>query len=451
MNVAELLTLGIALLVGGVSESVARWLGLPGMVGPLVAGILLAGKIDLHPIAPLATLGGALLVFFAGVEEVGQSRMGYQSALRGLVILLVPTALFWLLVPQPRGLEAAIIASLPGVGVLAKLIKEKPGARMEDLLISLAFAEAVGIIVFSGFKGGAAEVALGVLVALVSLKLGEKALKTMLSFDDHAHSPSVVAATFLALLILISFIPELYGFSYVVLALALGIFMSDYLNERPWTKRRLKAISETFLEPLFFLSVGSGGLSLDPYPWLLGGMVIGTKILLSFLFFKDAKKALAGAVKGGADSALLLSSGLRGDLYSAPLVAIVLGALIPSLAFRGRMGSPLRLGELPLDPTYVEPWQKAEEALKVLSKERPAVPVVQGEKPIGWVSAIDLIVNPSATVEEVMEEGIPTFECSTPLWKVISSRWELGAPIIAVVENGKYRGFLNVYKLFEGK
>ncbi len=440
----EPVSLGLALLIAKVTEGLALWAGLPGMVGPLIAGVLVGKWFHLEP---LSTLGAALLVFFAGSEEVAKAKVDRSGIIKGSLILLVPTAVAFSLLPSERGLEAALIASIPGVGVLARLIRERGLHELTGALVSLVIAETIGIILFSGFSGGPFEVALGALVAVVSLKLGERALKGLLSLDDHAHGPDAVAGAFLALLTIFTFLPEKYGFSYVILALALGLLTAEYLDERPWTKRRLKAISETFLEPLFFLSVGASGITLDWRAWVIALIITLTKFAVSYSLFKDLKVAIGSLSKGGADSALLLGSGLQGTLYSVPLISILLGALLPSLFFKSERLSPLRLCCLPLDSSYLRPDQKVKE-VKELMKGRLALPVVEGGRPIGMVTAVDLLASPDeALIREIMEEEIPTFECSTPLWKIVAMRMELSSPIVAVTDEGKYRGFLEVYRL----
>ncbi len=437
----ELLTLGLSLLLAKVGEGLAKLLGLPSLIGPLLVGLALSKVLDLHGIAPLAALGGLLLVFFAGAEEVSKVEMGRKEALVGLLSLFVPAAVGTLLVGS---VLAALIAALPGVGILAKLIKENPTMEVSDLLVSLAFAEALGILLYSGLKGGAIEVLIGLLVAALSLKLGEKALKALMVLEDYSHGPEVVAGTFLALLLLFMLLPEKFGFSAVVMALAFGILLSDYLDERPWVKKRLKAINDTFLEPLFFLYVAAGLKHLDPLASLPALVVLASKALTLFVLTKDRKKSLLGLAKGGADSALLLSASLDPRPYSFVFFTIILGALIPSLSFKQKR-MPLRLCDLPLDPTHVDVHDPVEKAKEVLGPERPAVVVTKDERPVGWISLLEIMAaSEDVSVDEVMNEGVPTFDCKAPLWKVLSVRGELGSPVVAVVEGSTFKGSLHL-------
>jgi len=442
-----LATLGLVLLTAKVAEGVVKLAGMPSLLGPLAAGVLFGRILEPDELAPFATLGGLLLVFFAGAEDVGKLELNRRilklSALAYIIPLLTALSLF----PSFEGLKMAMVAALPGVGVLAKLIKERPYFEVTELLLALALAEGVGIVLYSWFEGGVLELLVGALIALASLKLGELALKILMKLEDYAHGPGVVAGTFLALLTLFMIIPESYGFSAVIMALAFGILMSEYLEERPWTMRRLKSLNDTLLEPLFFFSVGASARFFDPFAIVAALVITASKFLALYLGTNDIKASLLGLAKGGADSALLLVSGLPPSLYSTAFFTIALGASIPSVVFRGG-GDVLRLCSLPLDPARVEVHTPIEEVEKLLGPERPAVVVVRGERPIGWVSAAEVLAaKPGVSVDEVMNEGVPTFGCNTPLWKLLVLRTELGAPVVAVVEGERFRGALLLPKL----
>ena len=168
----ELLTLGIVLLVAKVAEGLSKFLSFPGLLGPLIAGLAIGRFVNVHHLLPLASLGGLMLVFLAGAEEIGKIELSPSALKVGLAAYLVPLLFTYLLFPSYYGAKAAAIAALPGVGVLAKLIKERPYFEVTDLLLTLGLVEGIGIIVYSGFEGGPLEVLLGFVVAALSLKLG---------------------------------------------------------------------------------------------------------------------------------------------------------------------------------------------------------------------------------------------------------------------------------------
>ena len=296
--VALAVLLGMARLLG----ELARAVGMPLVVGELLAGILLGptvfGRIlpgthawlFLQPapqtmLGAYTTLGVVLLLVVAGLEvDLGVVRRRGRSALftsvLGMVVPLAGGLLLGYLLPESdmvnpdqRGLFAAFIGvalSISALPVIAKtlldlgLFKTDLGllvmaaAMINDIVGWLAFSMLVGPMqggtLALGAMGATTAVALVFVVGVVTV--GRRAIDRLLGhFADESHGGRVLSLVILFALIGAS-VTQALGIHAVLGGFVVGVAIGD----SPRLKERTRAVVHEFVTnvfaPVFFASLG---------------------------------------------------------------------------------------------------------------------------------------------------------------------------------------------------
>ncbi len=449
---AELLLINMAsiILLAKLAEDLSARAGLPPFVGPMLLGTAIGRFLPLGDFYFLASLGAVFLIFFAGVEEVGEVKANGKILLKGILMFVVPfVSITMVLGINREALQVASILSMVGAGVLVKLLAEMGiGREGSEVLMSSIVAEAIGLLIFSYIEKGVQNLILGSILVITILKVGEKTFKYFMEREEMMFAREFPLAFVFSMLIIISMTSEAVGVASVLSALLLGVLTSDYLIERPWLLKKLKTVNEFFFEPFFFFTIGSRmAISFNIMIPVLAAVALLTRFAISYILFKDKRIAIAMLAKGGADSSLLLKAKIGPSLYTSTFSVIMLGAIIPSI-----LGGKIRLKEayvcqLPLDVAYVKLNDKLRKAFELLKAGRDGVVVVDDElRPIGFISPSHLLglkeeLMDELEVWEAYQHGVPVITCRVSIRRLSEIKDELlHYPVIAVVEGGKFRG-----------
>ncbi len=449
---AELLLINMASIIflAKLAEDLSVRFGMPSFLGPMLLGVIVGKSLPLGDFYFLASLGAVFLIFFAGVEEVGEVKVDRRILFNGLLMFIVPfLSILAVLGINDKSLQVATILSMVGAGVLVKLLLEmRIGKEGSTVLMSSIVAEAIGLLTFSYLEKGIVNLILGSALVIVILKVGERTFKYFMEREEMMFAKEFPLALVFSMLVIISMVSEAFGIASVLSALLLGMLTSDYLIERPWLLRKLKTVNEFFFEPFFFFTVGSGMvLSFTPTIVILALVALASRFIVSYLLFKDKKLALATLAKGGADSSLLLKANLSGELYTSTLSVIMLGAAIPSILSGKVRIKEAYVCQLPLDTAYVKLNDKLRRAYELLKIGRDGVVVVDDElRPVGFISPSHLLgikeeLMDELEVWEAYQHGVPVIKCYMSVRKLSEIKDELlHYPVIAVVEDEKFRG-----------
>ncbi len=483
----------VAIAVGGIllaaklGEDLVSRLRLPGFLGSLGAGLVLGpsllGLVDTHLVEEmgiLLSIGINFTLFLAGVEELSNplllrpSRRELLWAVYAFAPGLTAVALYaWLglgLDPNTSILYASA-AALISLGPLAKILLEAEhgltGRVLSALRVGLV-AELAGILVFNTFYHGATLYSIlatpifvaGIIVFGRSyLDRGLRLVERILAVREAPF------AIIVALVLLAGYLAELMGFNAAITALMLGVFASTYLHERPAYLERMRAFTYGFLEPLFFAGIGLYAPRPGQEALLVSGLLIAIilppRILAALGLGFPAREALVLGAKGGIDAAMLLALYLEhritGDLYAAGVLLVVVSTVLAGTSIRTRGARPelwrMKLKEIQLGHDAVYYLEKASYASRLLADKGALVVVGDGYRPIGYITAEDLLGAPYEELEELpvhlfTRPEVPIVDGDTLVADVLADTSILHEPIIAVVDGeGRLIGTLKPQQL----
>lgn len=261
-----------------------KWLGMPPMLGELLAGVFLGpqvlGVLEIEEsITMLAELGVFFLIFHAGLdtdirELFGRIRVSVALALGGMIPLL--TLLFGLLVwlgfPLITAAFVAVMMSFPSVPIMVSVLKNfkiqktKVGhtalaaAIVAELIlfaalsIVLALAQSDGFSLFNVILVGAKVI----LFFGIVLLLGRIILPIIAPYIlNRSGSKGFTFALIVALLF--GIIAEMIGLHVILGAYLAGMFVREEITDDKLMRKiedRFYALSHSFLGPIFFAWVG---------------------------------------------------------------------------------------------------------------------------------------------------------------------------------------------------
>ncbi len=459
--------IGLLLFISKAAEELVLRLGLPGLLGPLTAGLLLSLtplKNEYYFSPFLFLVGLSFTSFLLGAEELGSklTEVGTKAIIRGTILFIIPFTISYAILLYFMNwrlalLLAGTIAMTSTTRIYSLLRHSGWEEKVEEVLVASSVAEMLGLLTvqYATVTNFIPLIATALTMILI-IKFGETFFRKLVEWEENFFAKELPLALLISMTISVSYLAEYLGANSAIAALLLGVLASEYLNERPWIKKRYKVITHSFFEPLFFLGTGLATNLILSQKWLLIILIptvvtIGIKLILGKLFGWDLLISLATAVKGGVDSTLLAEAWRRGiipnDLFSTAILLITMNTYILASKYRGNPSRGYKkVCELKLDRASVELSEPLNKLVPLL-KDRPAVVVVDALNwPIGFVTSADLLDFPKEelskhTVFEVYHEGVPTFRCNDSVNKIIAMHEELEeSPVIAVVD--EYLGYI---------
>jgi Kef-type K+ transport system membrane component KefB len=333
--------LALVLAVATVFAEGMRRLGQPGVLGEMLAGVVLGvsffGVLDPNDkvVHLLAELGVALLLFNIGLETDLRAlfRVGWSSLLVAIVGVVLPFAAGWLLC-RAMGLTAVqslvVGASMTAtsVGITARVLSDLNrlkdfesriilgAAVIDDVLglIILALVQAMqdGAEVTGGLVAGKFLVAFGFLAG--ALVIGRLFAPLLVRFIDWCKGPGVLVAMSLALALAVAWAADRAGSAVIIGAFAAGVVLGGTKKARE-VEEVVTPIGY-FLVPIFFASVGAAVdlRTLNPFiPGNHGTLGLG----LALLAIAVVTKFAAGfVVRGNAVNRRVIGVGMipRGEV-----------------------------------------------------------------------------------------------------------------------------------------
>jgi len=292
---ALLLVVAAILITAKLFGEVAERLGVPAVLGELIAGLILgpgllgvipaSGEPGAEVVSFLAELGVILLLFEVGLEtdlkqmfQVGGSASAV--AVVGVTVPLVLGYLFWLYAPHAASTSNAdqhSIAILVGavltatsVGITARVLSDLGSLQTIEARIILGAAvidDVLGLVILgavSRLNGDGSVSTLGLVRLLaqgvgflvLAVILGGMIVPRLFSLIDRLKVRGAVVTLAIALTFALAAAAELAGSALIIGAFAAGLVMrnSDQLHTVVNEGRPVAGL----LAPIFFVTVGAG-------------------------------------------------------------------------------------------------------------------------------------------------------------------------------------------------
>jgi len=319
-----LLVIAAMLAAGKLLGELAERLGLPSVLGELVAGLLLGPSLlgivptgtapGADMVGVLAELGVIMLLFEVGLEtDLKQmAKVGGAALAVAIVGVTVPFALgygYWAHVPHPimgDGGDIATVAIFIGaaltatsVGITARVLgdlgaMETPEARI--ILGAAVIDDIIGLVILSvasGIAAGSAvtaagvattfAVAVGFLVAVVML--GNILMPRLADRVSRMRARGMVVALSLAFALALAAFAAKVGSALIIGAFAAGLVLKGTRHFHT-VEEQVKPVAAV-LAPIFFVNVGAAANlgMLDPRQPESGGLLLlaGTLTLLAIV------------------------------------------------------------------------------------------------------------------------------------------------------------------------
>ncbi|BDC18980.1 cation:proton antiporter [Acidianus sp. HS-5] len=366
--IISLLYIGIMLILAKLMEEAFSRLKLVPFVGSIFLGIILGqGVLDFikinEIISFITSLGIVFLLFLAGAEEIGLTDINTDknvlfSSIIQLVMPFISIFILLLLFKIPDALLLAIPLGMTSVGPLTRLLidlgisKEKTGVM---IFYEGTVVEITSVIIFAIISNLSKNFILTA-VEIIGIILGIFLLSPYIArilekIEVYINAREVEFASIISLILLISFISEIFSFNSAISALFLGFLLRDYFKDRKDLLDKLHGFTYGFFEPLFFVSIGLYFTKINFSILTLGIIITLTIItskflagLVSSIIVKTPRliNALGTSTKGGVDASLLISalslSLINRVEYSFAALAISISALIIPLLFKATSG-----------------------------------------------------------------------------------------------------------------
>jgi Kef-type K+ transport system membrane component KefB len=375
---AFFLQLALILVAARFAAEIATRFGAPGVIGELVAGIVLGpsllGWIEAtEVIRLLAEIGIILLLFEVGLEtDINRlARSGRQSVVAALGGFVMPFVLGYALCRFLFGLEVLLSLFVGGaltatsIGVTVRILRDvgRQDSREGQVVLGAAVIDDVlGVLLLALLYefsrsgdlslGNVSRLALFVGLFFVLAPVAAKAMSAVISrYGRVTDMPGLVATVIVSLVLLFAWMahavgaPELLGGFAAGLALSRRFFLpfgaalardGDFADE---VERDMKPIVQLFT-PIFFVTVG---LSLDlrqvdwgsAFVWLfslsLAVVAIAGKIAGGYLLFREhwlMKSAIGMAMVPRGEVGLIFaelgrSAGVFDDASYAAMVLVI--------------------------------------------------------------------------------------------------------------------------------
>lgn len=298
-----LLPLALILCLGKLMGLGAHRLGMPAVIGMLVAGILI-GLLKYIPWAPMqealfsedvafvlrvvAKLGVVLIMFSAGLgtnlKDLKQT--GVASIAITVMGVIVPMLFGWLAASIFFGFENVLsnlfygaILTATSVSVTVAVLKElgKLESKVGTSIVAAAVIDdIVGIVILSvltGFSSGAeSEVTTGwswfnpnagmvvikiILFFVIFIAMGV-GLRKVFDIMEHKtpHDRRIPILSLAACFVYAFCAEKLFGVADITGAYVAGILLGGTLSETPYVERKVDEMGYLFFSPVFFANIG---------------------------------------------------------------------------------------------------------------------------------------------------------------------------------------------------
>ena len=373
-GVRFLLDLTILLFIAKVFGLVAKRIGVPEVVGQIVAGLLLGPAIlnivtESDFLQQMAEIGVMMIMFEAGLDtNLDEMRKtGIKAAVIAFMGVIVPITLGMVLYMAfygfagpgsdqfLQGLFIGTIISATSVSITVAALKElgKLNDAVGTAITGAAIIDdVIGIVALTlviSLKGGSGSANLGVVILKVAVffacAVGSGLLvnRFMHWLDDHYPHTRRMPIASLCYCFLLGYIAETYfGIADITGAYLAGVILCN-LSDRDYIERRIDISAYMVFAPLFFTGIGlktsfgSMNTKLVIFSILfvivaLGAKVIGCGGSALFLGFKkkDALKIGIGMMSRGEVALITAQKGLAAGLLSADFFSAIILLIIVS-------------------------------------------------------------------------------------------------------------------------
>ena len=373
-GVRFLLDLTILLFIAKVFGLVAKRIGVPEVVGQIVAGLLLGPAIlnivtESDFLQQMAEIGVMMIMFEAGLDtNLDEMRKtGIKAAVIAFMGVIVPITLGMVLYMAfygfagpgsdqfLQGLFIGTIISATSVSITVAALKElgKLNDAVGTAITGAAIIDdVIGIVALTlviSLKGGSGSANLGVVILKVAVffacAVGSGLLvnRFMHWLDDHYPHTRRMPIASLCYCFLLGYIAETYfGIADITGAYLAGVVLCN-LSDRDYIERRIDISAYMVFAPLFFTGIGlktsfgSMNTKLVIFSILfvlvaLGAKVIGCGGSALFLGFKkkDALKIGIGMMSRGEVALITAQKGLAAGLLSADFFSAIILLIIVS-------------------------------------------------------------------------------------------------------------------------
>lgn len=373
-GVRFLLDLTILLFIAKVLGLVAKRIGVPEVVGQIVAGLLLGPAIlnivtESDFLQQMAEIGVMMIMFEAGLDtNLDEMRKtGIKAAVIAFMGVIVPITLGMVLYMAfygfagpgsdqfLQGLFIGTIISATSVSITVAALKElgKLNDAVGTAITGAAIIDdVIGIVALTlviSLKGGSGSANLGVVILKVAVffacAVGSGLLvnRFMHWLDDHYPHTRRMPIASLCYCFLLGYIAETYfGIADITGAYLAGVVLCN-LSDRDYIERRIDISAYMVFAPLFFTGIGlktsfgSMNTKLVIFSILfvlvaLGAKVIGCGGSALFLGFKkkDALKIGIGMMSRGEVALITAQKGLAAGLLSADFFSAIILLIIVS-------------------------------------------------------------------------------------------------------------------------
>ena len=361
-----LLLLGISLIIGEIFER----LGFPGIVGNIIAGLMLGPAIfgiiapnpELNAIAEIALFFIILLIGIEVTTDLITKNVGRYSlfTITGFALPSIMIALIFIYVFHFGAVSSTITAiavGIPSISIISVLVLKYKLLKYQDGSIIIASTVASDIIAFSALailsnKGNAMLIIISLALVFIALFAIDSLIKRHAFyirrfFNRMSLSNSGERITFGLIIVaglIFASVFQLIGITYVLGAFFAGMLIYDTIMGKRFynrVSRTFKRINYSFFIPLFFSIAGLSaifpkGVYLEMLAAALAA--VGLFSLVTFLLGKRIfKKIMASTGTGiigsrGAVGVTIGSVAFTSGLITANLYSIVIfGTIVLSL------------------------------------------------------------------------------------------------------------------------
>lgn len=281
--------LPLAILCAKVCEEIVRRIGMPAILGAILAGIVLGPLgLDVTPsllskqethnqsFAELAQIGLCVLLFRIGTESRFDQlkRVWPQAAVVAISGMVLPLLLGWGVAvffgfSPIAGLFVGATLTATSIGVTVPVLKELHGLRCTEGLIITGAAvldDILGLILLSllltiaqpgltSLEGLTETLLLGIGFVVAGVTLGPWLVTHMLTFLRWLNSTQLILVFAFSYLLIMAQLAHDVGLDMIIGAYAAGLAFSA-VEERDQVESGLKALTNLFA-PLFFVLIGS--------------------------------------------------------------------------------------------------------------------------------------------------------------------------------------------------
>lgn len=385
-----LLQLAVILLSTKLLGILARKIGLPQVVGAVVAGLLVGPAIWgmfgwWSPISfksgshndfffkSLAEIGVVMLLFSAGLETNVKElkKSGLASTVIALGGVLVPLAAgFLIAVPFLGGFKGltgenalnaifiGVILTATSVGITVECLKEmgRLKGRLGTIILSAAIIDdVIGIVVLSvvlGFKTPNVNVGitvakmLGFFVAAIAVGIGINYLFRFI-MKKYPHTRRIPILAIIVCLIYAYVAERVFGIADITGAYMAGIMLSN-LRDTGYIDRRVDIMSYMFFSPIFFAYIGihadftgiNGTAVLFAAVFVLVailGKIIGSGLAARAFKFSRRESLIIGSgmIARGEVALVVCAKGVEAGMFAGtsvnPTIAVIFLVIVSSL------------------------------------------------------------------------------------------------------------------------